>query len=124
MLAIRNYFIILARRDELTKLGLTTHSAKYSHKYFYNTFVSQILYRRDSEEHELVRRCQEMLENVAYVKLEMTQTDSLVLSEEEASRYSFLAIYGGLLSLYMGFSLMSLAELAFWLARGIVSYKF
>ena len=65
-----------------------------------------------------------MLENVAYDKLEITQTDSLVLSEEEASRYSFLAIYGGLLSLYMGFSLMSLAELAFWLARGIVSYKF
>ena len=115
-----------------------------SQKYFYNAFVSQILFDQNSYSDKVgketnIELCLELLEKVALVRIELTTHDVLrfrkyldkSLTELVQSigkvhirkRVQYMMCYtrhhffsGGLMALYVGFSFLTLIELVLgWL---------
>ena len=100
------------------KIGITLESARYNHKFFYNEFVSNILFasRRNKVEHEL-DFCTEIMGRAAVVNIEFTRADATGFRISIPKGISVLTGTGGLFSLYAGFSFLSLGELLFWTLR-------
>ena len=87
--------------------------------FFYNDFVSSILFKNDHKLDEIVH-CKETLARVAIVDIQMTSADAIVLSPHVQSKTSIWTNTGGLLSLYVGFSFLSLAEIVFWIVQTLL----
>ena len=65
-----------------------------------------------------VELCEELLEIVAIVNIQMTSPDVIVIHRStRGSLLELITLSGGLLSLYAGFSSLSLSEIAFWVVR-------
>ena len=92
------------------KIGVDKGSMKQKY-FFYNEFISGILFNKDSSDtSDLIRECVVTLERVSIVTLELTQADAIVYSKVSAVAFDVLTGIGGLLSLYLGFSFLSIAE--------------
>ena len=91
--------------------------------FFYNEFVTKILYNPPNLSQEENERlyCKEVLKNVAVVDVRFTSADAIVLEKSLVDNISFWTNTGGLLSLYVGFSSLSLAEVTFWALRWVLS---
>ena len=87
-------------------------------KFFYNGFVSKILFNLDGINDN--QACERKLERVAIVNVEMTGSDVIHLEKTVQGSISGFTTIGGLLSLYAGFSFLSLAEVSFWTLRILV----
>ena len=86
-----------------------------SEQFFFNDFVTEVLYNSESlTEEEL---CRNMLKRVAFVNVEMTRTDTVVLTREIYAGISSFTVAGGIVSLYKGVSFMTLLEIAFWIIK-------
>ena len=101
-----------------------TKGSPNSAKFFYNDFVSKILFNPvDSEgvsEEELA--CRDKLEKVALVDISFTEADAIVLTRRPRQKIPLITAIGGLLSLFAGFSFLSLTEIALWLALPPLRY--
>ena len=104
------------------KLGITAEKMSTTVNFFHNDFVSKILYNppevRAEEREE--QYCLEKLDRVAVVDISFTHADAIVLKQSLESKTSIWTNTGGLLSLYVGFSFLSLGEIVFWLLRSLV----
>ena len=101
---------ISAREENRMKIGVDKGSMKQKY-FFYNEFISGILFNKDSSDtSDLIRECVVTLERVSIVTLELTQADAIVYSKVSAVAFDVLTGIGGLLSLYLGFSFLSIAE--------------
>ena len=87
--------------------------------FFFNKFVSNILYNlpeiSDVEKEKTV--CKEIVKRTSFVEIQFTSADAMVLKRTVGSRTSAWTFVGGLLSLCVGFSFLSLGEVLFWLIR-------
>lgn len=105
------------------KLGLSER-ASMSTNFFYNDFVSKILFNPEDNpevsEEELACRLQ--LEKVAIVDVAFTEADAIVLTQRLRQKIPLITAIGGLLSLFAGFSFLSLSELLLWLALPPLRY--
>ena len=83
-------------------------------KFFYNEFISAILFGEESSDGgvAVLDECKEILERVAFVSIDMTRADAIVYTKVEDVPIYIPTVAGGLLSLYMGVSLMSMVEVA------------
>ena len=80
--------------------------------------VSDILFHNQPGYKNPVEECVEKIERLAFVSIEFTRAD--VIQLENSIRGSLLettTLTGGLMSLYAGFSSLSLAEIVFWIVR-------
>ena len=68
----------------------------------------------DEWEAEQTMPCHEILKKVAIVDISMTQADVVVIETSIVNSINYLIDIGGVLSLYAGFSFLSLAEVFFW----------
>ena len=89
--------------------------------FFYNDFVSSILFKNDQKLDEIVH-CKETLARVAIVDIQMTSADAIVLLPHVQSRTSIWTNTGGLLSLYVGFSFLSLADTVYLVLKFILTH--
>ena len=109
---------MLGFEENRQKLGVNPHSASYEQKFFYNLFVSQLIFNQNKSEEAIIDReieqCQEILERVAIVELSMVPNDAIVFSETISDKTGVFTGSGGILGLYAGFSFLSMAEIAFW----------
>ena len=64
--------------------------------------------------------CEDLLTKVAIVDIALVRTDAILIEKTIKDPGSLLTFVGGLLSLYAGFSFLSLAELVFWVFSGLV----
>ena len=86
--------------------------------FFYNQAVSDILFHNKSVYHSPVEACVEKLERIAFVSITLTGGDVIKLEKYiKGSTLETLTLTGGLMSLYAGFSSLSLAEVLFWGVR-------
>ena len=85
---------------------------------FFNEFASKIL--SNTEPLSNKELCRKKLEQVAFVNVEMTQTDAIVLSREVYDSIAYVPVMGGIVSLYSGMSFTSLLETAFWILKILV----
>ena len=85
---------------------------------FFNEFASKILWNAEPLTSEEL--CRKKLEHVAFVNVEMTQTDAIVLSREVYDSIAYVPVMGGIVSLYSGMSFTSLLETAFWILKILV----
>ena len=108
---------LIANRE---KLGVEATSYGYTSKFFFNYFVSQILYNQDRDDFDPVAECEDLLTKVAIIDIALVRTDAILIEKTIKDPGSLLTFVGGLLSLYAGFSFLSLAELAFWIFSGLV----
>ena len=116
------FFLYLGQHSNREKLGLsgTAHNSR-SGKFFYNKFVTQLLFNNPHVDNDDVQQeCEEKLARVAIVNIVMTNADAIVIKKEIRGSISTITFTGGLLSLYAGFSFLSLTELIFWAARSIL----
>ena len=68
--------------------------------------------------HSPVEACVEKLERIAFVSITLTGGDVIKLEKYiKGSTLETLTLTGGLMSLYAGFSSLSLAEVLFWGVR-------
>ena len=99
---------------------------RYRKRFFFNEFVTSVLFgtHNETDEKTVMEACQELLDRVAFVEIEFTSSDALVV--EKNLRWNMLGIIttgGGLLSLYAGFSALSLAEIIFWILVVVLKKK-
>lgn len=98
-------------------IGITEGSIA-SRNYFYNDFISGILLNHDaSTKSVLIEECKQMLDRVVIVNFEMTQADVVVYKRVSSVPIDILTGIGGLLSLYMGISFLSVVEAASFLLK-------
>ena len=97
------------------KLGI---SGSMTNQLFFNEFASKILWNAEPLTSEEL--CRKKLEHVAFVNVEMTQTDAIVLSREVYNSISSVTVTGGIVSLYSGMSFTSLIETVFWFFKILV----
>ena len=104
-------------------LGVDAAKMLHERNFFYNEFVSKILYNPPDISQEEKERlyCKEVLKNVAIVEISFTSADAIVLERSLVDTISFWTNTGGLLSLYVGFSSLSLAEITFWVLRWVLT---
>ena len=69
-------------------------------------------------------QCWERLKRVAIIHVEMTRADAILLRKTVRGSISAFTMTGGLLSLYAGFSFLSLSEVIFWAVRIILRLLF
>ena len=99
------------------KIGMV-ENAPMGGNYFYNDFITDLLQnpgtatpdKEEQRDEYLVDECLSILERIAFVEIEMSTTDALVYTKIEATPIDPLTGVGGLLSLYMGASFLSLVE--------------
>ena len=92
-------------------------------QFFYNDFVTRVLLGHEAylnPEHQ----CRERLKRVAIIHVEMTRADAILLRKTVRGSISAFTMTGGLLSLYAGFSFLSLSEVIFWAVRIILRLLF
>ena len=100
------------------KLGISESPDTYRGRFYYNELVSNLLFNPDRKTAE--DECREKLKSVAIVRVEMSLADVLVFEKSLTMGISAITTTGGLLSLYVGFSFLSLAELVFWVLRSLI----
>lgn len=83
-----------------------------SKTYFYNAFISAILFGEDQGNTSVITECVETLDRIAFVSIEMTRADAIVYTKVEDLPVDIPTVAGGLLSLYMGVSFLSMVEVA------------
>ena len=101
-------------------MGVKSHRRSQSNNIFFNQFITDVYNEKGKDmatvtDEEL---CKELMTRVAIVNIEITSPDAIVI--ERHIRGGLLGLVtqtGGLLSLYAGFSFLSLGELVFWIAR-------
>ena len=94
------------------KLGVTGSSRGKVRSYFFNDFVSQILYNKDPAplEDSGYLECLDTIDRAAIVKIVMTEADAVVIQRGTSDYVAILTLVGGLLSLYSGFTFLSAGE--------------
>ena len=100
------------------KIGMV-ESAPKSGNFFYNDFITHLLQSQfttpdkaeDNANEHLLEECLSTLQRIAFVEIEMSSADALVYTKVEATAIDLLTGVGGLLSLYMGASFLSLVEM-------------
>ena len=102
------------------KLSAVIGSYQYSKYFFFNSFVSQILHNKDQVEIDPQEECEGLLEKVAIVDISLVQSDAILIEKTIKDSGDLLTFVGGLLSLYAGFSFLSVAELVFWMCTGLI----
>ena len=102
------------------KLAAEMGSYQTSKDFFFNSFVSQILYNKDQTEFNVQKECEGLLAKVAIVDISLINSDAILIEKTIRDSGDLLTFIGGLLSLYAGFSFLSLAELVFWIFSGFV----
>ena len=113
--------IISENGENRLKIGIT--DAAYDRdRFFFNQAISDILFHNDPVYKDPVQTCVEKLSRIVMVSVEVTSADALQLENTiRGGQLSFWTFTGGLLSLFAGFSSLSLAEIVFWLVRGIIN---
>ena len=99
------------------KIGVDSYMQRYtSNRLFYNELVSKVLFGKPNHSSEAkIKACQELLDRVAFVDIEFTSEDVVKVSKRlRWKNIDVITLGGGLLSLYAGFSGLSLAEIVFW----------
>lgn len=116
----RRYFLLLLAElpANRLKLGISDSPDTYRGKFYFNDLVSNLLFNPDPKTAE--DECKEKLGSVAIVRVEMALVDVLVYEKSSEQDISTITATGGLLSLYVGFSFLSLAELVFWVFRSLI----
>ena len=107
--------LIPDKRINQRKLGIRKNGATSADNPFYNQFVSGPL--SNTLEIDPVTKCEQLLAKVAMVRVEMTRSDAIQMERSIPASMATLTNTGGLLSLYAGFSFLSLAEIVFWVLR-------
>ena len=97
-------------------LGISKESLDTEWRFFYNEFVSKILYNLpemgDKEKEKLF--CMEIVKRTSFVEIQFTNADAIVLKRTVRSKIPTWTFVEGLLSLCVGFSFLSLGEVSFW----------
>lgn len=86
-------------------------------RFFFNDFVSKILFNDGLISAE--EACRAKLQEVSFVNIKMPTSDAIVLRRDRVSGIAWLTEIGGLLSLYTGFSSISVFEILFILVSVI-----
>ena len=103
-------------------IGINEGSIK-AREYFYNDFISKILFKGDVAKNvQLIQECKNTLERVAIVNFEMTQADAVVYTKVSVVPIDILTGIGGLLSLYLGVSFLSVVEVATFIVRPLFTF--
>ena len=113
-----NFFTEIYENQQ--KIGVHLYKRLQHGKVFFNQFINDIYRGHDKQVGELTDEelCQRIIANVAIVNIEITSPDAIVI--ERSVRGGLLQLVtqtGGLLSLYAGFSFLSLGEIVFLFAR-------
>ena len=100
------------------KIGITNGNQKDRAYFFYNKDISDILFYDEPRYHNNVEACVDKLDRIAFVSIEFTSADAIKRENGlVGSLVETLTVTGGLMSLYAGFSFLSLAEIMFWIIR-------
>ena len=104
------------------KIGVTPESARYNHKFYYNDLVSKLIFSNGRDPKELAAsHCKEIMRRSAIVHIQFTQADALVFEKVLVENLALVTATGGLLSIYAGFSFLTLGEFIFWILRLLIT---
>ena len=95
------------------KLGIT--GRKVTQRFFFNEFVSKLLFNSGPVSGQ--EACRNKLKEVSIITVKMSTSDSIVLRRETVGGIAWVTDMGGILSLYAGFSGISVFEIVFVLVR-------
>ena len=81
------------------------------HHFFYNEFVSKIVFNTPGQNavEKEVAQCKTILKRSSIIDVRFTNGDAVVLERVLSSKTPIWAVVGGLLSLYVGASILSIS---------------
>ena len=85
-------------------------------KLYFNEAVSDVLFHDDETYRNATAFCAAKLRSkIAFVSFSFTSADAVRIENHLRGGVEVITVVGGLLSLYIGFSSLSLVEIGFWL---------
>ena len=105
-------------------MGVSKETIATDHEFFYNDFVSKIIFNPPwmSKVEQEVAHCKAILKRSSVVDIRFTNGDAVVLKRVLASKTPIWAVVGGLLSLYVGVSFLSLADTVYLVLKFILTH--